>query len=115
FPSGAFAWRISEEPFFGTASDWLSMKIRKSYGVTGNQEIPLYQSQAVLSESRYILNGQPAIGFKPTRIANPDLKWETTYQYDAGIDVGFWNDRLTLTADYYRKVTRDLLLAVFLP
>lgn len=115
FPSGAIAWRVSEESFMQSIPAVSNLKIRSSYGLTGNQELPLYQSLSVLDETRYILDQAPVIGFRPIRIANPDLKWETTRQLDIGVDVGLFEERLRFTADYYQKKTTDLLLEVFLP
>nr|WKN36089.1 TonB-dependent receptor [Tunicatimonas sp. TK19036] len=115
FPSGAIAWRVSEESFMQQVPTISNLKIRASYGLTGNQELPLYQSLSVLDETRYILDQKPVIGFRPIRIANPDLKWETTEQFDIGLDLGLFKQRLRITADYYQKNTRDLLLQVFLP
>ncbi|MEQ9443201.1 MAG: TonB-dependent receptor [Cyclobacteriaceae bacterium] len=115
FPSGAVAWRVSEESFMQELPRISNLKLRASYGLTGNQELPLYQSLSVLDETRYILDQKPVIGFRPIRIANPDLKWETTRQFDVGLDAGFFNQRLRFTVDYYHKKTTDLLLEVFLP
>ncbi|SFC10980.1 TonB-linked outer membrane protein, SusC/RagA family [Flagellimonas taeanensis] len=114
FPSFAAAWRISSEPFMQGQELFSELKLRSSYGLTGNQEIGSYNSLARLNTTRSILGeGQNlVIGFKPGNIANPDLKWETTYQFDAGLDMGFLQGRIDLTLDYYRKDTKDLLSLV---
>ena len=115
FPSAAFAWRVSGEPFLANVGALSNLKLRVSWGRTGNQEIGLYNSlQRVAPELLVIGNGLTT-GFAPANIANPDLRWETTSQVDGGVDVGLWNDRLTLTADAYVKNTSDLLARVSLP
>lgn len=114
FPSFAAAWRISSEPFMQGQQLISELKLRSSYGLTGNQEIGSYNSLARLNTTRGIFGEAQnlVIGFKPGNIANPDLKWETTYQFDAGLDIGFLQDRVDLTLDYYRKDTKDLLSLV---
>jgi len=115
FPSGALAWRLSEEPFLRGA-EWLSdLKLRVSYGVTGNQEIGTYQSLARIGNTSYNFGGTPVSGYRFNSIANPDLRWERSRQFDAGFDVGLFGSRVSLTADYYNKLTDDLLLQVPLP
>ena len=115
FPSGAFAWRVSEEPFMQSLTAVSSLKLRTSYGITGNQELPPYQPLALLDETRTVLGNTSVVGFMPIRVANNDLKWETTAQFDVGIDFGLVEERIRFTADYYHKKTTDLLLEVFLP
>ncbi|HRO46716.1 SusC/RagA family TonB-linked outer membrane protein [Agriterribacter sp.] len=113
FPSGAVAWRAAEEDFIKALAVFSELKLRASWGKTGNQAIGPYQSLAtVMSGYNYPYdgNGVANIGFALGRPANPDLKWETTTQTNFGIDAGFFEDRLTLTADIYKKVTKDLLL-----
>ncbi len=116
FPSGALAWRVSEEPFLQNVG-WLSnLKLRASVGLTGNPEIPAYQSLARLGTVDYGFGADvPVVGYVPVSIANPGLTWEKTRQVDAGIDIGLFGGRLDLTADYYYKHTTDLLLRVQLP
>ena len=115
FPAAAFAWRVSEEPFMKGNGVVDNLKFRASFGVTGNNQIPQYQSLALLQEEVFSFGEQVAIGKSPNRVENSDLKWETTTQYNAGFDVGFFNNRLTLVADAYYKKTEDLLLLVELP
>lgn len=115
FPSASVAWRISEESFLKNNSTINDLKIRLSYGLSGNQEIGQYQSLATLGTQNANFNNTVSIGVGPTRVANPDLRWETTAQTNVGIDVGLWSNRLTLTADVYEKKTTDLLLLVPLP
>ncbi|MWB96245.1 SusC/RagA family TonB-linked outer membrane protein [Flavobacterium sp. GA093] len=116
FPSVALAWQVNKEDFFAPVSDVInSLKLRTSYGATGNQEIGEYQSLSTLTSVKYLFGDQIYTGFTPTRIANNDLGWELTNQFDAGLDVGFFNDKLNLTVDVYRKTTKDLLLDVQIP
>lgn len=116
FPSAALAWRVSDEAFLSDV-DWLTdAKLRLSYGATGNQEIGTYASLAALETNRYFFSGKEVIGYAPTlRANNPDLRWESTKQLNAGIDFGLWDNRLTGTVDAYRSRTSDLLLEVPLP
>ena len=116
FPSGSFAWRVIEESFMRPLEKVMNdLKLRVSYGLTGNQEIGLYQSLPLLSNYATVFGNALATGIAPSTIANPDLKWETTAQFDVGVDLALWNNRVTLTADYYQKNTRDLLLNLTLP
>ena len=118
FPSGAFAWRISEERFLKKVS-WISnAKLRLSAGVSGNTAIPAYQTLPILSIVNLPMSGSADklnFGTKLSRIANPNLKWETSTQYDAGLDLGLFGNRLTATVDLYYKQTRDLLLVESIP
>ena len=92
------------------------MKLRLSYGVTGNQEIGLYQSLATLSGNNYAFGGTTSSATPPHNAApNPDLKWETTRQTNVGLDMGWLDNRITASIDAYTSVTKDLLLSVDLP
>ena len=116
FPSGAFAWRLSDETFIQNMGVFDDLKLRLSYGVTGNQEIGSFRSLAELrSGANYILGEELTIGLLPSNVANPDLKWEQTSQLDIGLDMGFWNNRITVVTDFYYKKTTDLLYNVELP
>lgn len=115
FPSASVAWRLSEEDFLKGNRVINDLKLRVSYGLSGNQEITQYQSLATLGTQNANFNNTVVIGIGPSRVANPDLRWETTAQADIGVDVGFLSNRITLTADYYNKKTTDLLLSVPLP
>lgn len=111
FPAASVAWRLIEEDFmesFGFVSD---LKIRVSYGLTGNDDIPPFLYSELYGNTSY--GGQPAI--YPSNIPNPDLKWESTAQFNIGINVGLFDNRLSFTADYYNKQTNDLLLSRPLP
>ncbi len=115
FPSGAFAWRASNEGFVKRLGVFDDLKLRLSYGRTGNQEIGNYRSLATLCSSVYVLGSERNIGFVPCSLANTGLKWETTDQFDAGVDARVARDRIAVTADYYSKQTHDLLLDAHVP
>jgi len=117
FPSGAFAWHASQENFIKNIAAISDLKLRLSYGVTGNQEIGSYNSLSQYNYNQYSLGSKPilAIGIQPGNIANPNLKWETTATSNIGLDLGLWNNRLMISADYYEKKTSDLLLNVSIP
>ena len=115
FPSGAFAWRIDQEEFARGIEALDNLKLRLSYGVTGNQEIGTYRSLALLNDVKGVLGSSVRTGFAAARVANPDLRWETTRQFDAGLDVGLFNNRISATLDVYNKTTTDLLLEVPIP
>jgi TonB-dependent starch-binding outer membrane protein SusC len=116
FPSGALAWRMIDEGFMKSQRFFSDLKLRVSYGVTGNQEIGLYNSLATLSGNNYAFGGATVIGYATNTAApNPDLKWETTRQSNIGFDMGWLDNRVTATIDAYRSVTKDLLLGVDLP
>ncbi|QHV94524.1 SusC/RagA family TonB-linked outer membrane protein [Spirosoma endbachense] len=115
FPSAAFAWRLSDEAFLQPIKSISDLKLRLSYGSSGNQAISPYQTLSQLSVVSPTFDGKQTVGFIQGSLANKDLKWETTHQFDAGVDVGFMNGRIALTADYYIKNTKDLLLQATLP
>lgn len=110
FPSGAFAWKISEENFLKDHETLSNFKLRLGYGVTGNERIPAYSYFASLANTWTSTNGQLDLGLAPASRANPDLKWETTAQYNIGIDLGFLKNRINITIDTYEKKTSDMLL-----
>lgn len=113
FPSVGFGWRVSEEPFIKNIQAISNLKIRGSWGITGNQEIGNYKSLAQLVATTSVYNNGELKGFRET-IGNGDLKWERTQQLDLGIDLSLWN-RLNLTIDYYSRATSDLLYQVPIP
>lgn len=115
FPSGAFAWRVSDEAFMKSVKALSDLKFRVSYGVTGNDGIGLYNSLSQYATSRTVFGDQEVLVNQASRIANPDLRWERTAQFDVGFDLGLLSNRILLTADYYIKTTSDLLLQVQLP
>ena len=120
FPSGSVAWAFSRESFIEDKLPWLSNgKLRFSWGLTGNNRIGDYDylSQLVTNNDfyKYPWGGSFTSGFVMHKMANKDLKWETTEQYDLGLDLGFLRGRINLTMDYYIKNTRDLLLFADVP
>jgi len=115
FPSGALAWNIMNEDFMKSVSFLNSWKIRTSYGLTGNQAISPYQTLARFSSTLAIINGRQVNAVRPTTVANDNLTWETTSQFDIGTDISFLNNRFNLTIDYYDRVTSNLLFSVPLP
>jgi len=116
FPSAALAWKISEEEFLKYSNTISRLKLRGSYGQTGNSAIPAYSSLSLLS-SNYsaIWNEQQEGGTGILRLANPNLKWEKTAQSDVGVELGLFNNRITIEADYYYRLTTDMLLDAPVP
>ncbi len=116
FPSIGLSWNVSQEDFFKSLEPtFSSLKLRLSAGKTGNSEVPPYSSLAALTPTNYYFNSALVTGIAPVQIANPDLKWETTTQYDAGVDAGFFKNRINVVFDAYYKKTSDLLLYVPFP
>ncbi len=118
FPSVAGAWRIDREGWMKDYNKLSNLKLRASWGLTGNQGIPNYRyltpygpTQSPYSDA----SGNPEIAIVPLNVANPDLTWEKTSQYNVGLDIGFMDERFTATIDAYQKNIRDLLLNVDLP
>ncbi len=120
FPSGSFAWRMSEENFMKDSKVINDLKIRVSYGVTGSQAIePLATRSIPIIDPNInypFTGGAATVGVAPSnRLANPDLTWETTNQGDIGFDLSLWNSKITLNFDMYKKLTSNLLLDRILP
>lgn len=116
FPSVGVAWKLSEMDFMKGAHFINNLRIRTGYGVTGNQAINPYQTlTSYQSVTTTLIPGSVTPGIVLGNPGNPDLKWETTKQWDIGIDADLFDDRLSLTADYYNKNTSNLLLSVPIP
>jgi len=115
FPSIGLGWMASNENFLKDNTIISKLKPHASFGVTGNSEIGVYSSLPTLSQSKVIIGNQLQIVSYLDKMANPDLKWERTNQWDFGIDLGLFNNRLNLEASYYYKRTTDLLLDRPLP
>ena len=115
FPSGAVGWRISEEQFMQNVKGISNLKLRASYGISGNQAIASYQTLGELRNQIITMDNTATNSYYLSRLENNSLKWETTKQLDIGIDLGLFDDRVEFTADYYDKKTTDLLLNVTLP
>ncbi|TAD86369.1 MAG: TonB-dependent receptor [Bacteroidetes bacterium] len=110
FPAYAFSWRISNEKFMKNVRRISDLKFRLSYGKTGNEGIPPYSYFSQLQNTFSASNNSVLFGMSPSTLANPNLQWETTSQYNIGADIGLLNNRLNFTVDYYIKRTRDMLL-----
>ena len=112
FPGVSAAWRISEEPFFeGVRRTMNNLKLRVSYGQTGNNGIGLYDTYGAFATGQY--NGHTT--FLPSAMQNADMQWESTTQLDVGLDVGFLNDRVRFIFDYYNKKTDNMLFSITMP
>lgn len=111
FPSGSFAWIISEEDFLKDVEAVNELKWRIGYGVTGNQDaISPYNSLLLMGPSGITsVNGVSTVTYGYNRNANPDLRWETKHMFDTGLDAKFFDNRLTAVIDYYYSKTKDLL------
>ena len=110
FPSGAFGWKVSSEDFLKDSQTISNLKLRLSYGLTGNPSIQPYQSLASFESIYSVVGDNTVNAVVPNQLANPDLKWETSYQGNVGIDMGFWANRLSLSLDYYNIDTKDVIL-----
>lgn len=119
FPSGAVAWRIKNENFMKDIRFIADAKLRGSWGITGNNRVGEYATYALLDfavrNSYYSFNNELQQSAVPTSLASEDLKWENTAQTDLGLDVDFFQSRISLSVDYYKKTTSDLLLNAKLP
>lgn len=115
FPSGALAWRLSEENFLRESNVVSDLKIRGSWGRTGSQAIDAYATLNQLNSGKTVFGTDLYTTFAPGTRLPGDLKWETTEQTDIGLDLGLFNNRILVTADYYVKNTSDLLNTVTLP
>ena len=117
FPSGAFAWHLSDEEFMKKIKIISDSKIRLSYGITGNNRVTdfSYYSTIIYPVNRYAFNNTIVSTSQPGILGNAKLKWESTKQFDGGIDLGLFKDRITIIADYYNKITYNLLLNANLP
>jgi TonB-linked SusC/RagA family outer membrane protein len=112
FPSVAAAWRFSEESFMSTTKSWLSnLKMRASWGISGNAAVSAYSTLTALSTTPiyYYMGGKDFIGNIPNTMGNPNLKWETTTAYDFGVDFGVLGNRVSGSIDYFISKTTDLL------
>ena len=110
FPSVAFAWRFTEEKFMSNIKDVLSSgKLRISYGQTGNASAMDGAITFYKTGYEKVFGGQKVPGVYLQQIGNPDLKWETTSEWNLGLDLGFWDGRFSITAEYFNRVISDLL------
>jgi TonB-linked SusC/RagA family outer membrane protein len=110
FPSGAFGWKASNEEFIKNIEQISNLKLRVSYGVTGNPSISPYQSLASFNNIYAAVGGQTVNAVVPNQSANPNLKWESSYQSNFGIDLGLFDSKISLSLDYYNIDTKDVIL-----
>jgi len=115
FPSVGVAWRISQEGFLADSETISNLKLRLSFGQTGNQEVGNFITQTYISNANVLLANGYNAGLYPGSTGNDNLKWETTTQYDIGLDLGLIKDRINLTVDVYDKLTTDMLFNLPLP
>lgn len=115
FPSAGLAWNISQEDFLKDNNTISNLKLHTSYGLTGNSEIDMYRSLARVSSGTLLINDVRNPYSYVSSMANPDLKWEKTGQFDVGMEIGLWQNKLTFDVAYYNKKTTDLLLDCPLP
>ncbi len=116
FPSISGAWRISDENFMKKIKSISDLKIKASYGLTGNFQIPNYGSFGLLGSNNYVLgNGTIVSGLSPSTLGNDKLSWEKTAMVNVGIEAGFFKSRLMIIAEYYNSNTSDLLLNINVP
>ena len=116
FPSAAIAWRMSEEDFLQNQNTLSNLKLRLSYGFTGNNSIDPYSTKNILQDqSYYDFAGTTANGWLAARLANSDLGWERTREFNAGVDFGFFNNRVVGSVDIYDRLSEDILFEQDLP
>ncbi|AWK06891.1 SusC/RagA family protein [Flavobacterium crocinum] len=115
FPSAGFSWNITDEEFANNIKGVTEAKLRITAGTTGNQEIGNYLSLPAMGSVNYSFGGTLYTGLAPTRLANPDLKWEKTTQYNVGLDLSLLDRKINFVFDVYYKKTNDLLISVPVP
>lgn len=118
FPSIGFGWTLSEEEFMNSTSKWMdALKIRVSYGKNGNRGVSRYASLSKMAQNNYVFGdgSDSYIGLYPSQMANPNLGWESTFAWNAGIDFSFFSGRLSGALELYKMNTKDLLLSMALP
>jgi TonB-linked SusC/RagA family outer membrane protein len=116
FPSTSVGWVLSDEGFLNTSSTISFTKLRASYGITGNNNIGDYTSYALVNNTINAVFGETVVpGAGITSLSNSNLGWETTAQFDVGLDLGLWDDRVLFNYDFYSKNTTNLLYAVQIP
>lgn len=115
FPSVALAWRITEEPFMKGITALETLKLRASYGLTGNEGINPYATQGSLNRTTYSFGATGAFGYRPNALVNPNLRWETTATTNIGLDYGLLNNRISGSLELYEQDTYDLLMPRNLP
>lgn len=115
FPSASAGWLISDENFMKDQQLFSNLKLRASYGLAGNNQIPNYGPVSLLGASNYVSGGTLASGLNVVNLPNDGLRWEKTAQFNLGLDIGLLQNRINLSAEFYNSITRDLLLNVPVP
>lgn len=115
FPSISAGWVVSDEGFFPRAKAVTFLKLKGSYGLTGNNNVGNYTSISQLTPTNYVFNGATTLGESVTVLGNPNLTWETSKQMDLGLEANFLNNRITFSYDYYNKRTEGMLSTLQLP
>ncbi|MGV8091771.1 MAG: TonB-dependent receptor [Mangrovibacterium sp.] len=115
FPSFALGWNIHNEPFMKNIGIISTLKVKASYGLSGNQAIAVGATKAMLNTTGSVVNQSIQIGYVQANMANSTLHWETTKQFNSGIELGLWGGRITFGFEYYKKTTEDLLIALTIP
>ena len=118
FPSGSFAWNLTEENFLESVDFLSNLKLRLGYGITGNQDIGLYLDQTIFKPAGTAIDpetGETVVSIEGDKNANPDLQWEENEEYNIGVDFGFFNNRLTGSFDFYNKTINHLLFEYPVP
>lgn len=115
FPSAAFAWRMTEENFLKNV-DWLNnLKLRLSYGATGNDAVSIYGTQSGVSQKSYDFGGTTVTSYYKDGLANKNLTWEKTYELNFGLDFGFLNSRINGSIDLYQRDSKNLIMKRNIP
>ena len=121
FPAASAAWRVSDESFMESTKDWMTnLKLRASFGKSGNARVGSFwrQTYSPVTNIKYLYyqNGTGQSGLQPsTRLRNENLTWESKFSTNVGLDMGFWNNRVSMTLDFYNDITKDLIMEVQLP
>jgi len=115
FPSGALAWNVHNEKFMKSLKHVTELKLRSSYGISGNQSIGVGSTQSRYGYATTVQNEALILGYYLNGLANPNLSWENTSQLNVGCDLGMWNNRLRFSVDYYNKRTTGMLVNLPIP
>ncbi len=115
FPSFAVAWKLQEEDFLKPVEAINELKLRFGWGVTGNSGVGSYTTMGPLTQTNYVFGTAPAIGYIPMMMGNPALGWEKTAQWNAGLDFGILNNRISGTVEFYKSSTSDILMTRDIP
>lgn len=115
FPSASFAWRVNEEGFLKDVETISNLKLRLSYGTTGNNRIPVFKSISKMTSSWMPFENKPNPAYYSSQLPNPDLKWETNISSNIGLDIGILDQRIQFVVEAYRNETSDLLLESRVP